>query len=181
MPSLSGASSNFNVFLKHLIYPFFIETGFWKNVWKTINGLISTNVFSYIEVGFHWLAYQMDVNTRRIMFQPLWKPSMKKWSQNKGIKGENEGGTFIYNYIFEVLCNLKFLASLQNFKSTCGRVWFSVKLQVFNCNCSEKSTPLQVFLRFCIHVNGPKSQNAWNIYPLLSRQQFSPMIVSFIC
>ena len=72
---------------------------------------------------------------------------------------------------FDVLCNFKSLASLQTFKSTCGGKLFLLKLQVSNCNCSEKkNAPLEVFLRFYIRVNASKSQNASNICPLLQRQ-----------
>ena len=60
---------------------------------------------------------------------------MKKWSQNKGKWGKH--GAFTYNYIYDVFCDLKLLASLQNFKSTCMGVLFLIKLQVVNCNCSE--------------------------------------------
>ena len=42
------------------------------------------------------------------------------------------------NYIFDAICDVKLLASLRNFKNTCRGVLFLIKLQVLNCNCSEK-------------------------------------------
>ena len=89
----------------------------------------------YIKVGLHWQAYQMDVNLRRT--SNLYKNQpWKKWSLSKGKKGKQ--GTFTYNYIFDAFCDLKLLVSLWNFKNTSVGVLFLVKLQVFNCNCSEK-------------------------------------------
>ena len=38
-------------------------------------------------------------------------------------KGEKQG-SFTYNYIFDAFCDLKLLASLRNFKNTCGGLLF---------------------------------------------------------
>ena len=125
------------------------------------------NVFSYIEVGLHWLAYQMDVKVRRTSNLYIIHP----WKN--GPKTRKKGGkqrAFTCNFIFDLFCfNTKFLKHFQ-------RVLFLIKLQVFNSNCSEKNTPLEMLLRFCIGVNDPKSQNLSHICPLLQRQQLSPMI-----
>ena len=101
---------------------------------------------------------------------------MKKWSQNKEKRGETR--SFCVQLIHLMFCDLKSLASLKTFKSTCGGRLFLIKLQVFNCNCSEKkkNAPLEVFLRFYIPFNGCKSQNGSHICPFLQREQLRHMI-----
>ena len=99
----------------------------------------------HIEVGLHWQAYQMDVNLRRI--SNLYKN--QPWKNGPKAKGKRgKQGSFTYNYIFDAFCDLKLLTSLRNFKNTCVGVLFLIKLQVLNCNCSEKILLWRCFLGF---------------------------------
>ena len=54
-------------------------------------------------------------------------------------------GSFTYNYIFDAFCDLKLLVSLGNFENTSVGVLSLIKLQVFNCSCSEKYSSAGLF------------------------------------
>ena len=96
----------------------------------------------YIEVGLHWQAYQMDVNLRRT--SNLYKMNHEKMVPKQREKGGKQG-SFTYNYIFDAFCDLKLLVSLGNFENTSVGVLSLIKLQVFNCSCSEKYSSAGLF------------------------------------
>ena len=102
----------------------------------------------YIEMGLHWQAYQMDVNLRRT--SNLYKNHEKMFSKQREKGGQQ--GRFTYNYIFDAFCDLKLLASSQNFKSTSMGVSFLIKLHVFNCSCNEKILLLRCFWGFAFRL-----------------------------
>ena len=89
----------------------------------------------YIEVGLHWLAYQMDVNLRRT--SNLYKNQpWKKDPQTKGKRGKIRR-FYIQLYIWRVL-RFEIISLITKFQNTSVGVLFLIKLQALNCNCSEK-------------------------------------------
>ena len=89
----------------------------------------------YIKVGLHWQAYQMDVNLRRT--SNLYKNQPWKNGPKAKVKRGEPRTFYIQLYIWRVL-RFEVIGRITKFQKQFVGVLFLIKLQVFNCNCSEK-------------------------------------------